>query len=277
MFINMRYHIASLVAIFLALGLGMLIGLAMPWDQSLAERQQQLTSRLESQMELLKKKNDGLKAKINTLEMQASLQGKFEQQVLPVLVDGRLKGKNVAVIDLDGFTPPDQLISTMKAAGAEIQSVTLLGGLKTNHKTGSRPYPGGGEIARAIFTGDTAVTEVLADKSIGKTGVYGSRLTDVVLIGGGRGGGDNEMDREIIDYFMTKNIKVFGVEESSSPESRMKEYQDKKLTTVDNIDTVPGLLALVYAIEGRPGSYGIKSTAQKMLPDLDCGAAVNAR
>lgn len=292
MFINLKYHLASLVAVFLALGLGMLIGCAVPWEDSLAKSQQQLTSRLESQLDILKKNNNSLKARIGSLEMQNSLQDKFEKQVLPALISGRLKNRNIAVIDLNGFSVPVELTETLKSAGAGIQSVTLLGGLELNQEKISRgtgnnvsaeagtPYKIGREVSRAVLTGDMAVVDVLADKPIKKEGEYGGRITDVVLIGGGRerGGSRTEsLDSEMIDYFLSANIKVFGVEESSVPVSHMDLYQKKKLTTVDNIDTVPGLVALVYAIEGRPGSYGIKSTAQKMLPDIDCGVEVNAR
>lgn len=48
----------------------------------------------------------------------------------------------------------------------------------------------------------------------------------------------------------------------------MKEYQHNHISTVDNIDTVPGQMAMVLALNGQSGHYGIKSTAQKLLPDL---------
>ena len=290
MFINLKYHLASLVAVFLALGLGMLIGCAVPWEDSLAESQLQLASRLESQMDQLKKSNNSLRGRIGSLEMQINIQGKFEKQVLPTLVSGRLKERNIAVIDLNGFTAPAELTDTLKAAGAGIHSVTLLGELDLNQEYISRSTGSsaageeektvgiGREISRAVLTGDTALADVLAP--IKKEGQYGSRLTDVVLIGGGSNQGDSRpqsMDNDMIDYFLSQNIRVFGVEESGVPVSYMHLYQKKKITTVDNIDTVPGLVALVYAIEGRPGSYGIKPTAQKMLPDIDYGVEVNAR
>lgn len=292
MFINLRYHIASLVAVFLALGLGILIGFAAPWDQSLAESQQQLASRLESQIELQRKKNDSLKASINTLEMQNSIQSRFEKQVLPLLVKGRLKDKSIAIIDINGSSPPADLIETLKSSGAAIQSVTLLGGLALDVKkepeimttaTTDREvnkYSPGCEIARSILTGEAIACGVLDEKSLKSTGQYGTRVTDVVLVGSGRQGSNrnlSSLDSDIINYFQSRNIRVIGVEESMAQFSCMERYQEKKLTTVDNIDTVPGLVSLVYAIEGRPGSYGIKSSAKRMLPDLESEVSLDVR
>ncbi|HBV96861.1 MAG: hypothetical protein JL50_15230 [Peptococcaceae bacterium BICA1-7] len=290
MFINLKYHLASLVAVFLALGLGMLIGCAVPWEDSLANSQSQLTTSLESQLDQLKKNNQSLRSRIGSLEMQNNIQVKFERQVLPTLVSDRLKDRNIAVIDINGVAAPAELTGTLKAAGADIHSVTLLGELDFSPEGISRADGNnwavetekslriGREISRAVLTGDTAIVDVLAP--IKKEGLYGGRLTDVVLIGGRRDSGESRpksLDGDIIDYFLSQNINVFGVEESCIPVSLMNLYQGKKITTIDNIDTVPGLVALVYAIEGRPGSYGIKSTAKKILPDIDYGVVVNAR
>jgi hypothetical protein len=37
---------------------------------------------------------------------------------------------------------------------------------------------------------------------------------------------------------------------------------------VDSVDLVSGRVALVYALNGSEGNYGVKATADRLLPDL---------
>ncbi|HZJ84339.1 MAG TPA: copper transporter, partial [Syntrophomonadaceae bacterium] len=45
-------------------------------------------------------------------------------------------------------------------------------------------------------------------------------------------------------------------------------YQNYNITTIDNVDLSPGQISLILAMEGEPGHYGIKDTAQKFMPSL---------
>ncbi|HAG08782.1 MAG TPA: copper transporter, partial [Desulfotomaculum sp.] len=82
MIINLRYHIASLVATFLALGIGILIGSIMLGNDTLVKQQQQLTRKLELQIEELRKKNEAVQAIMNNLEVSNDLKEQFEKQSL---------------------------------------------------------------------------------------------------------------------------------------------------------------------------------------------------
>ncbi|MDI6907959.1 MAG: copper transporter, partial [Thermoanaerobacterales bacterium] len=73
-------------------------------------------------------------------------------------------------------------------------------------------------------------------------------------------------DIPLLDIFAKNKISVCGVEETSVPFSYMKDYQRRCTATVDNIDTVAGQFALVAAIAGQPGNYGVKETAESLLP-----------
>ena len=56
MIIDFRYHIASLAAVFLALGLGILVGGIFLKSDIVVSRQKELTDRLEVQIEQLRQK-----------------------------------------------------------------------------------------------------------------------------------------------------------------------------------------------------------------------------
>lgn len=63
-------------------------------------------------------------------------------------------------------------------------------------------------------------------------------------------------------------MKVYGVESSQTSFSYMEEYQKNNISTVDNIDLSLGQIALIYAMEGEPGNYGIKPTAKRFMPSV---------
>lgn len=294
MFFTLKYHIASLVAVFLAMGLGMLIGSAMPGGDALDSRQQQLATALERQLGALRQKNQFLQDKVSTLEMDNNIQRQFESQVLPVLVAGKLKGRSVAVIVTAGQRRPDDLLNILEMAGAGIQSVTVLNGLVVEDRNDLLKKLGwpemdektftlrmAGEIAGAVLTGNTGALEILAASRVIKVGgSYGGPLDDVIIAGGSQNKGMvkiDSLDCPVIDLFRSWGVNVYGVEDSCTAHSYMKEYQKKGIATVDNIDTVPGQVSLVYAMAGSHGQYGVKSSAQKLLPAIDYGVPANAR
>jgi len=287
--INLRYHIASLVSIFLALGLGILIGGIMLKSDFLAARQKQITDRLEEQVGQLRQNNKAMLAQVNSLQAKSDLQKDFARQTLPFLVKGCLEGYKIALVETSSYGIPDDLIFALQSAGAKIQSITtvlkdfqdkpdqefLVGKMGVKKLNGNELSARiAGEIGRAIVAGDnmTFMKNLVETNMLKLTGEYGGALNAVIIVGGSR---DSEtlktqtIDLSLIDYLLARKIPVYGVEETDVLYSCMKEYQKKRISTVDNIDTIPGQVALVLAMSGKPGNYGVKSTAQKIFPSLN--------
>jgi hypothetical protein len=64
-------------------------------------------------------------------------------------------------------------------------------------------------------------------------------------------------------------IPVVGVERSDAEGSQIGFYISQGLSaTVDSIDLMSGRVALAYALSGVGGDYGIKSSADRLLPAL---------
>ncbi len=64
-------------------------------------------------------------------------------------------------------------------------------------------------------------------------------------------------------------IPVVGVERSDSDASQIRFYDSQGLSaTVDSIDLMSGRVALAFALNGVEGDYGIKASADRLLPDL---------
>ncbi|HEX7294088.1 MAG TPA: copper transporter, partial [Solirubrobacterales bacterium] len=59
-----------------------------------------------------------------------------------------------------------------------------------------------------------------------------------------------------------------GVETSTDDSSSVSFFQANDLPSVDDVDLVAGRLALVLTLLGAEGSFGVKGTADSLLPDL---------
>ncbi len=110
--INFRYHIVSLVAVFLALGLGILMGSTVI-DQGLVRQLQNQTRSLAGNL-------DSVRGENGTLKNQLSLWETFGESSLAPLISGRLQGRSVVLLAQDTTDPHlfDQLADVLRDAGA---------------------------------------------------------------------------------------------------------------------------------------------------------------
>lgn len=285
---DFRYHIVTLVAVFLALGIGIIIGSALLGNDAIVQQQKELTDRLEGQLEEMRSQNKAVQAKVEELEGNITVQQQFEKQIMPALVTGKLTGKSVAIVETNNYGMRDELLNSLEMAGARVVSITtVLNGLKlTNDKEeiiNNLGLQGNDQevtkqlvtqMVEGIITGEKqAVINTLAQAETLKTiGEYGVSLDGIIIIGGSPDKGlinTKLVDDTMISLFLENGIPVYGVEEANVPFSYMKEYQKFGISTVDNIDTVPGQLALISAMNGKPGNYGVKPTAKRLLPSME--------
>jgi Copper transport outer membrane protein, MctB len=82
-----------------------------------------------------------------------------------------------------------------------------------------------------------------------------------------------EFETGLIAGIAAVGTPIVGVELSSTEPSQISWYQGKGLSSVDDLDTTAGQAALVYALTGSHGSYGTKSTADSLLPNVVGAAA----
>ena len=296
MIIDFRYHIASLVAVFLALGVGILIGGAILGNTALQKELVQIEENL------AKLRNDQRAMDVELAKREADLrvQNQFDAAILPTLVRNKLLGKRVALVRTNPNTDArllKDLARLFQLAGSKVSStttilrnpaelepdkLTALGnrlGL-TEQETGTIP----GEVLRLaidrIVNGpmfdEPAAKAVLpsltAAKVLETSGDYGGMVDILVLLGGSQVPDfdtSRDVDRILIEAVAgAKGLSVAAVEPSNVAVSYLPEYLEHPIIVVDNIDTVPGQTALVLAlVRGRKGHFGIKGTHQ-LLPEV---------
>ncbi|ABB16022.1 copper transporter [Carboxydothermus hydrogenoformans] len=291
MIIDFKYHIASLIAVFLALGLGIFIGTSLGYDNRIGEailkQQKQLTLGIEKRLDELKKKNDELEALNEELEVTNKVLKQYQEETLPVLIKGKLTGKKVAIVVTGYYGLNDEVKEVLKKAGAEIVSVTeiipeeltnpadidyIKSQMKWQTKDKKEFYTKFAlEVGKNLLTpGDGSTLLTLAKTDALKiTGKYGVPLDGVVVIGGGLNESDlvNYLDLPLIKFLKTVPV-VIGGEYSNVEKSYIKFYQKERITTIDDLDLPSGQLSLVYGLLGVKGDYGIKSTAKRLIPPM---------
>lgn len=289
--IDLKYHITSIVAIFLALGLGVLIGSSIVGDNLLVDQQKKMIDRLEEQFYVLRDKEDKLEAENEYKTNVISNYENYSQTVLPLLVEGRLKGYKTAVVVTGDGEIPAGMANALSNAGAEVVSkVVLLSNMnldsselrnrliefynldsKTSRDT-LRHYVAVSVAAILNGIDEPGLITFLEQNNLIKfSGNNNVPLNGVILLGGANNTNSNfaeSFDQGLVASFNQQGVKVFGVEPSQITYSYMSVYQDNNISTVDNIDLSPGQISLILAMEGEAGNYGMKPTAKKFMPSF---------
>lgn len=118
--VDFRYHIVSIVAVFLALGIGLLMGSGVvgePLLDNIRERARDVQAF-----------NERLKDDVDGLEHELSVSRSFVESVEPMLIEGRLTDEQIVIVDVaSGDVPLDSLMETLEdGAGATVASIITL-------------------------------------------------------------------------------------------------------------------------------------------------------
>lgn len=278
---DMRYHIASLVAVFLALTVGLLLGSLIADKDVVAREQERLVDSIRVDVGKINEENVNLKSRLRELE-------DFQGQALPISIRGRLIGQKVAIVTLadDQDALVGEIGRVMEMAGATAMPVHVnLAGLDFSDKdlvarlgrTFNATAAAGGDFERLFWTRfcaeladnePSALTDELIAAKLVQVDTAGLPFDNIVVIApAGRKAGNRDA-LFLESLVQLGRVRVVGVETVDAKPSRVAAYKLRNVSTVDNIETVPGKIALVYLLENRTltAHYGAKSTADKLLP-----------
>lgn len=279
---DMRYHIASLVAVFLALTVGIVLGTSIVNRGVLVRQQTALVNSLRGEFATLRDRN-------RVLQDQANSDRQFFQSLLPVLIQRRLAKKRVAVVAGDSQDTRDvrSAVSALRQAGARVSVLTLSTpdlGTKDRTKAAKlskifvREDLDGDELRRRlvseIATQTAKATEPAFLQQLGDIGIIrvsGATAlpAQAVVVVAGSKTMVSDVQAPLIEQLIKIRVPVIGVETSAAKESAMQAYQDGGANTVDNIDSPIGQVSLVFSLSGSPGHYGTKGTADALAPKLE--------
>jgi hypothetical protein len=277
-----RYHATSLIAVFLALAVGILIGAEFGGD-ALSETRKNLEQSLVGNLQDARSRADDLSGELGRAN-------EFDEKVYPVLTRDRLQGKRIAVVALGGL--PGEITSAVEDAlgptGAKLVGVGVVrepvdtGGLASElsktrfaelQEEEDQLTELGVGVGRQIVIGGTLPELVRGGLFSQASGEFGT-LDGVIVVrdqpegmGPVQRSSANQVETALLKGMTATRMPVVGVESTSTEPSSISFFQSNGLSTVDDVDNAAGELALVYALLGAQGSYGVKSSADRLLPD----------
>jgi hypothetical protein len=284
-----RYHALSLAAVLLALAVGVLIGVAIGDSNLVSSAKNGIVNNLESEV-------NGAQQHAGQLQTQLSGEEAFANDLYPLAVHGLLAGHNVGLVFLGGSSNRvDGLVrgAVTQAGGglatvvavrepmdltglAQASSGTLYAGLASNPEL---VHKFGGLAGRQLVSGGALVDKELLNRLRGHLlsafdGQLG-KLEGLVLMRAEPTGMTPEeaqasaaFESGLIAGVTAVGVPVVGVELSNTEPSQVPWYKSQGISSVDDLDTLAGQAAMVYALTGSHGAYGSKSSADSLLPDV---------
>jgi Copper transport outer membrane protein, MctB len=278
-----RYHAASLVAVFLALAVGILVGAEFGGD-ALTNTRRDLEQSLVGNLQDARSRADELGAELNRSE-------EFGERVYPVLTRDRLQGRRIGILAFGGL--PSEVTSDVEDAlgptGARLVGVGvvrepvdvkgLAGDLAKTRFSDLRTNPDalselGTGLGRQLVLGGT-LPEVVRGQFFSRASGTFAALDGVIVV---RGQPDemgpvqrskaNQLESALLGGIAATRTAAVGVETTGSESSSVSFFQSNDLSSVDDVDLAAGQLAMVFAMLGAKGSFGVKGSADRLLPDL---------
>lgn len=302
--VDFRYHLVSIIAVFLALAVGIVVGttaLNGPVLDGLKTSVSSLTGDKRS-----------LEGDVKDLRRQTSSQDEFARLVMPVVLQGSLATQRVLVVstpDADNGMR-EGLLAALRTAGATVTGdVRMRPGLLAASSAATvddvvaavapaaLELPARGtadraatELAAALSTSATSLTSTAAQKVIG--GFTGADLIDVagrsvdstatlVLVVSGPpqlGAGINARDTAVLSFVKAfdarSGVVVAGPSTSAQDGAVLSAVRgsglDARVSSVDDADSPQGVVAAVLALaeqaDGGAGSYGSGKGASAPVP-----------
>jgi len=300
--ISFRYHLVSIVAVFLALALGVVVGTTVVNQGIVDDLRRRTDAAVDS--------SDKLKTQIAELNSRLDASRSFENIVMPMLIKDQLTGAEVVVVTQQDVSASDvdsvrralidggasvlaEIVVTNRMALSDSTSQAALAGALGTVNSGA-PEELAKEAARAVGARlangpGLAPSDVLSSLDsagfvvlrggTGISGIGGGGQAVVLLLGTTR--------PPVVDpgFFMAPlaaalveaQRPVAAAETETTvapfvPLLRDDGSLDGQLVTVDDADNMVGRLALVLGLRdllaspGRGGDYGVKAGASALLP-----------
>ncbi|HEX4466125.1 MAG TPA: copper transporter [Solirubrobacteraceae bacterium] len=284
-----RYHALSLAAVLFALALGVLIGVAIGDSNLVSSAKDGIVHKLNVEV-------GDANERISDLRGSLTDEQAFAKGLYPLAVRELLSGHDVGLVFLGNSSDEvNSLVrSAVTAGGGSLVTVAAVrepldleaideAAAGTHYATLAESVPlvehFGELVGRQLVSGGQAVNQELINRVRGPLmsaldGPF-TRLQGVVVMRAE----PTEMEPEqseaaaafesgLLAGIAAVGVPAVGVELSNATESQIPWYKGKHISSVDDVDEQAGQASLIYALAGYSGTFGIKGTADSLLPAL---------
>jgi hypothetical protein len=276
-----RYHAISLIAVFMALGIGVLLGVSIGDQGVVSGARRDLEKSLRGDL-------SSARGQVSDLRREVRIRDQFESQSYPGLVSDLLPGFRIGIVamgDLPG-NYPGLIRDAVEPAGADIASISViraplrldelakdLKGTRYEKLDKSDDDLGrfGERIGKQLANGGGLIDRVKGDLFSSSRGEYRG-LDGIVWVRdrddlkGDEAQAQDRFETALLGGMRSTDAEIVGVETRDTDPSQIPFMTRHGLPTVDDLDLVAGQTALVYVLLGADGQFGVKESADKLLP-----------
>jgi hypothetical protein len=286
---DLRYHVASLTAVFLALVIGILVGVGISGRGFVTDAERDnFNRRLAALNEQLQEEEQT----VEDLELRQDAAQDFVEGAYPVLAEGRLEDRNIVVLVVGSY---DETLNQVREAVVEdadgdlvrVRAVTvpiraeeiesaLLSDADAGEYVGKDELDDlGRDLARELVEGgETPLWDLLTPDLVGQRQGSSAPEADGVVVIRQAPPQQGDTARFLAGLYRglaSSGVPAVGVEPTRVLQSAIPVLSRAGLSTVDGIDTPLGALALILVLAGpESGDFGVRDTAvDGVLPTLE--------
>lgn len=304
--ISFRFHLVSIVAVFLALAIGIVVGSTLI-DRAIVEGLRNRVDEVSDNLDVRQAENDRLNDQLDEMN-------DFATDAAPITVDDRMEGTVIVVVKDAGVEngPVNRTIELLRRAGSGVRGVLTLNESWLLEDAELRD-----DVAEVVGSEPDLAPEELRDRAAEL--LVADLSSEVVVVGDETGAVDLMSDLEVVDYeevedveltrprdllflvvsgptsdlggsdhteaFASSAVEVAGGAVVAEVWREDEEGPDRAdslaailgsptlsatITTVDNLDQVQGptvaVLALLATHAGDVGHYGVGDGAEAAAP-----------
>jgi len=283
---DFRYHALSLAAVFIALVVGLLLGVAIGDKELVSSAKNDLRESLRRDVIEASGERDDARARLREQEQ-------FIDRSYPILTGGKLRGRRIGLVMLGEDDDAPKLVGdALEPTGGRLKVVTVVRASVDGAKIAERARGTRFEaLARddellADFGRRIGVQIVQGGKLIGAvreallrslSGTFGDLDGVVVLRTGDKPKDEPAADRldklqdAIVGGLVGSGVPVVGIETRQREPSQVSWYRERDMSSVDNVDEAAGRAALVFVLAGADGSFGRKGGVPLLPPVVGRG------
>ena len=290
---DFRYHVASLIAVFIALVIGILVGIGLSGRGFVSDAERKnLVARIS---ELRSARDAGQEALALANARQATADT-YLADTYPTLIAARLRGMKIAVVSVGSVDQAvDRAITqAVREAGGRIVRVRVLripmdvGAIERilAKRPALKPFAGVDQVgdlgrgiaAELIAGGQTLLLDALGDTMLEERDGSGQVPVDAIVISRPAPPQEGAAQRFLSGLYAglpENGVPAVGVDRATPRQSAVPAFVRARLSTVDSVDSATGRLALVLELAGAAsGHYGVGPAATDgILPPFPTLAA----
>ena len=280
---DFRYHALSLAAVFIALVVGLLLGVAIGDKELVSSASNEVRDSLRSDVV---RANDERRDALADLRREQE----YADKSYPILTGGQLRGRRIGLVMLgenDGAL--ETVDRALEPTGATLKVVAVVRGSVNTAELAKRAVGTryaqlaeddeliddfGTRMGVQIVEGGKLIGEARTELLRSLSGSFGG-LDGVIVVRSNDKPEDKQaadrldkLQEGIVRGLVGARVNVVGIERRDTDPSQVGWYRDHELSSVDNTDETAGRAALVFVLVGSDGSFGRKDSAQGLLPPL---------